>query len=197
MNQQAPKYVFSSAESEEMSKTQNLSLPHLLPSLVNLAQTLARPPISNRPVDAAGILSDDRIFLGANVEFPGLPVYNSIHAEQFLIANIAARNADDTKLVYAAVSAAATCGHCIQFPQHVNGTQILEVTYIQFCSPNLERVHAALVAYMVGGGGGGFERMVAAVLVEKEEVVVAQEKTARLILNHISPKCEILVVHCH
>ncbi|XP_076930581.1 cytidine deaminase 1-like [Bidens hawaiensis] len=123
-----------------MSKTQNLSLPHLLSSLVKLAQTLALPPISNRPVGADGLLFDGRIFLGANVEFPGLPVYNSIQAEWFLIANIAARNADDTKLVYAAVSAAATCGHCIQFPQQVNGTQILEVTYIQFCSPNFYAV---------------------------------------------------------
>ncbi|KAM0037263.1 putative cytidine deaminase [Helianthus debilis subsp. tardiflorus] len=63
-------------------------------------------------------------------------------------------------------------------------------------NPSMMPVQAALVAYMVAGGGG-YERIVAAVVVEKEGVVVRQEDTARLVLKHLSPKCEFRVVYCN
>nr|GME21113.1 cytidine deaminase 1-like [Ipomoea batatas] len=45
---------------------------------------LARPPISNYHVAAVGLGSDGRVFVGVNLEFPGLPLHHSVHAEQFL-----------------------------------------------------------------------------------------------------------------
>lgn len=63
-------------------------------------------------------------------------------------------------------------------------------------NPSLGPVQAALVAYVAGGDGGGYERIVAAVLVEKDGAVVKQEDTARLLLQAISPKCELTVFHC-
>ncbi|CAN6855743.1 unnamed protein product, partial [Brassica oleracea var. botrytis] len=50
-----------------------------------------------------------RIFLGVNVEFPGLPLHHSIHAEQFLVTNLTLN--DERHLRHFAVSA-APCGHC-------------------------------------------------------------------------------------
>ncbi|CAN1340665.1 Cytidine deaminase 1 [Linum perenne] len=64
------------------------TVANLLPSLVKSAQSLARPPISNYHVGVVGLGSSGRIFFGANIEFPGLPLNNSIHAEQFLITNL-------------------------------------------------------------------------------------------------------------
>ncbi|KAI3802861.1 hypothetical protein L1987_31006 [Smallanthus sonchifolius] len=299
------KYIISASEAQSMAKSRGLTVPQLLPSLVKSAQALARPPISNFHVGAVGLSSDGRIFFGANVEFPGLPLHHSIHAEQFLITNLAAHGGGP-RLLYMAVSA-APCGHCRQFLQEVRGVSdtqivitdepqenpdyrpissilpnpfgpydlldqemplILEKHDNQLClkdqpfltqngnltnlsngyaelaikneenlknkaleaareshapysgcpsgvalmdcegkvykgsymesaayNPSMMPVQAAVVAYMAAGGGG-YERIVAAVLVEKEGVSVRQEATARLMLNHVSPKCELRVVHC-
>ena len=53
-----------------------------------------------------------RLFVGVNLEFPGLPLHHSVHAEQFLIAN--AGQAGEQALTRLAVSA-VPCGHCRQF----------------------------------------------------------------------------------
>ena len=53
-----------------------------------------------------------RLFVGVNLEFPGLPLHHSVHAEQFLIANAA--QAGEQVLTRLAVSA-LPCGHCRQF----------------------------------------------------------------------------------
>lgn len=302
MKEQMSKYIISASEAESMAESKGLTVPQLLPSLIKSAQHIARAPISNFRVGAVGLASDGRIFFGGNVEFPGLPLHHSIHAELFLITNLAAHGGG-SKLLYIAVSA-APCGHCRQFLQELRGvsdTQIVitnqphedpdynpissilpnpfgpsdlldhemplilekhdnQLTFkddpyiyqngnlsnaytellkkneenltkealeaargshapysgcpsgvaLMDCegkvykgsymesaayNPSMMPVQAALVAYMVAGGGG-YERIVAAVMVEKEAPMVKQEDTARLLLNHVSPKCEFRVVHC-
>lgn len=58
-----------------------------------------------------GIGSSGRLFVGVNVELPGLPLGNSVHAEQFLITN--AWQHGEREIEMMAVSA-APCGHCRQ-----------------------------------------------------------------------------------
>ncbi|KAJ4958000.1 hypothetical protein NE237_025111 [Protea cynaroides] len=111
-------FVIEAAEVKSMAKESGMSVLQLLPSLVKSAQKLARPPISNYHVGAVGLSSDGRIFFGGNIEFPGLPLHHSIHAEQFLVTNAAIRG--DIQLKYIAVSA-APCGHCRQFLQEIRG----------------------------------------------------------------------------
>ncbi|KAI3714582.1 hypothetical protein L6452_21539 [Arctium lappa] len=302
MNEQISNYIISASDAESMAESKGLTVPQLLPSLVKSAQRLARPPISNFRVGAVGLASDGRIFFGGNIEFPGLPLHHSIHAEQFLITNLAIHGGGP-KLLYMAVSA-APCGHCRQFLQELRGvsdtqivitdqpqenpnynpvssilpnpfgpldlldqemplilekhdnqltikdqpfisengnlsngyTELLEKneeklknkaleaargshapysrcpsgvalmdcegnvykgSYMESAAynPSMMPVQAALVAYMVSGGGG-YERIVAAVMVEKEAAMVRQEDTARLLLNNVSPKCELRVVLC-
>lgn len=109
-----------------MAKSKSLTVPQLLPSLLKSAQDLACPPISKFPVGAVGLASDGRVFFGGNVEFPGLSLHHTIHAEQFLITNLAAHGGG-ARLMYLAVSA-APCGHCRQFLQELRGiseTQIV------------------------------------------------------------------------
>ncbi|KAL8189051.1 hypothetical protein R6Q57_029312 [Mikania cordata] len=291
------KFIISASEAESMAKSRGITVPQLLPSLVKSAQALARTPISDFAVGAVGLSSNGRIFFGCNVEFPGLPLHHSIHAEQFLITNVAAHDGGP-KLLHMAVSA-APCGHCRQFLQEVRGVSDIQIvitdqllenpdykpissilpdpfgpydlldqetplvlekhnnqlllkddvskvinghselviknienlkmealaaareshapysgcpsgvalmdcegkvykgSYVESAAynPSLMPVQAALVAYMVAGNGG-YERIVAAVLAETEGAMVRQEATARLMLNHISPKCELRVVHC-
>ncbi|XP_042501715.1 cytidine deaminase 1-like [Macadamia integrifolia] len=117
-------FVIEAAEVESMAKESGLSVLQLLPSLVKSAQKLARPPISKYHVGAIGLGSDGRIFLGGNVEFPGLPLHHSIHAEQFLVTNAVIHG--ETQLKYIAVSS-APCGHCRQFLQEIRGASEMKI----------------------------------------------------------------------
>lgn len=103
---------------DQMRKT----LPHhhcdradvdkLLLSLVPEAQKLAKAPISSFPVGAVGLGSSGRIFVGVNVEFPQLPLGQSIHAEQCLALNALLHSEPSLEAV---ALSAAPCGHCRQF----------------------------------------------------------------------------------
>ncbi|CAN1340666.1 Cytidine deaminase 1 [Linum perenne] len=100
------------------------TVANLLPSLVKSAQSLARPPISNYHVGVVGLGSSGRIFFGANIEFPGLPLNNSIHAEQFLITNLDL-NAEPSISSFAV--SAAPCGHCRQFLQELRSSRSIRI----------------------------------------------------------------------
>lgn len=111
-----PRFVISASEAESLAEKSKLSVPELLPTLVESAKSLARPPISKFQVGAVGLGSSGRIFFGVNLEFPGLPLHHSVHAEQFLVTNLYL-NAEP-QLLYFAVSS-APCGHCRQFFQEI------------------------------------------------------------------------------
>ncbi|XP_010925031.1 cytidine deaminase 1 [Elaeis guineensis] len=100
------------------------SAPELLATLVPAAQRLARPTISNFPVGAVGLGTSGRIYIGVNVEFPGLPLHHSIHAEQFLITNAAVHGEAGIRCI--AVSS-APCGHCRQFLQELRGAAEIQI----------------------------------------------------------------------
>ncbi|VVA10373.1 PREDICTED: cytidine [Prunus dulcis] len=119
-----PRFVIEASEAESMAKRSNLTVLQLLPSLVKPAQALARPPISKFHVGAIGYGSSGRIFFGGNLEFPGLPLHYSVHAEQFLVTNLSIHN--ESKLEYVAVSA-APCGHCRQFLQEIRGAPDIKI----------------------------------------------------------------------
>ncbi|EEF48094.1 cytidine deaminase 1 [Ricinus communis] len=119
-----PRFVIEASEAESMAQKAGLTLVELLPTLVKSAQSLARPPISDYYVGAVGLGSSGRIFFGANLEFPGLPLHQSVHAEQFLITNLFL-NAE-SNLKYVAVSA-APCGHCRQFFQEIRDAPDIQI----------------------------------------------------------------------
>ncbi|PON85362.1 Cytidine deaminase, homodimeric [Trema orientale] len=119
-----PRFVIEASEAEAMAAKFGLTVLQLLPSLVKPAQTLARPPISKFPVGAVGYGSSGRIFIGVNLEFPGLPLHHSVHAEQFLVTNLSING--ETHLEYIAVSS-APCGHCRQFLQEIRGAPDIKI----------------------------------------------------------------------
>uniref|UniRef100_A0A1J3CNZ6 cytidine deaminase n=1 Tax=Noccaea caerulescens TaxID=107243 RepID=A0A1J3CNZ6_NOCCA len=111
-----PSFVIRPEEAESAAAKLGVSVLQLLPLLVDPAKPLARPPISKFHVVAVGLGSSGRIFVGVNVEFPGLPLHHSIHAEQFLVTNLTLNS--ERHLRYVSVSA-APCGHCRQFLQEI------------------------------------------------------------------------------
>ena len=74
----------------------------------------AANPANPRPLPCrcVGLGASGRLYVGVNLEFPCLPLHNSVHAEQFLVVN--ALQHGERELVKLAVSA-APCGHCRQF----------------------------------------------------------------------------------
>ncbi|KAJ3695009.1 hypothetical protein LUZ60_000386 [Juncus effusus] len=96
----------------------------LLPALVPAAMRHARPSISQFPVGAVGLGSSGRIYVGVNLEFPGLPLNHSVHAEQFLLSNVAASGEAWIRCI--AVSH-MPCGHCRQFLQEVRDSSDIRI----------------------------------------------------------------------
>ncbi|KAI3443650.1 hypothetical protein Pfo_000315 [Paulownia fortunei] len=145
MNQHHPtvtQFVIEASVAESIAQSLNLpSVLHLLPHLVHSAQSLARPPISNYHVGAVGLGSDGRIFVGVNLEFPGLPLHHSVHAEQFLLTNLAVHRCP--RLLAVAVSA-APCGHCRQFFQELRHSSSLQILVIdeENCVQNLDHIES-------------------------------------------------------
>ncbi|KAJ8637855.1 hypothetical protein MRB53_012122 [Persea americana] len=119
------RFVIEPAEAESL--TRELSFSSVLETLawlVESAQKLARPPISNFHVGAVGLASDGRILIGVNLEFPGAPLNQSVHAEQFLATSASQNSAE--RIEYIAVSA-APCGHCRQFLQEIRGAPEIKI----------------------------------------------------------------------
>ncbi|KAI8466838.1 MAG: cytidine and deoxycytidylate deaminase zinc-binding region-domain-containing protein [Monoraphidium minutum] len=105
-------FVLEAPEVQRLLRERGCSMDVLLLSLLEPAARLARPPISNYHVGAVGLAPSGRVYLGANLEFPGAPLSQSVHAEQFLMASLLL--AREAGLDTLAISA-APCGHCRQF----------------------------------------------------------------------------------
>lgn len=89
----------------------------MLDLLVEVA-SFARPAISGYRVGAVGCGATGALYPGVNLEFPGVGLNQTVHAEQFVVARAAA--AGETRLTELAVSA-LPCGHCRQFLNELAG----------------------------------------------------------------------------
>ena len=107
-----------------MERMGNISMDDLLRELTMHTGDLALPPISNFRVSCAGLGTSGNVYVGVNVEFEGLPLPCSLHAEQFMILN--AFQHGEERLTHMAVSH-APCGHCRQFMSELVGSDALGV----------------------------------------------------------------------
>ena len=90
-----------------------------------LARRLAQPPVSGFRVGAAALGLSGRAYVGVNVELPGQPLQQTIHAEHFCVG-AAVANGGETGLAAVAVTA-APCGHCRQMLAELEGAETLVV----------------------------------------------------------------------
>lgn len=112
-------FVMGAEEAERAAAAAGVAtVKDLLPLLVPSARKRARAPISRFHVGAVGLGASGRVYIGVNMEFRGVPLSQSVHAEQFLVANAAA--AGESALLAVAVSH-MPCGHCRQFLQEIRG----------------------------------------------------------------------------
>lgn len=114
----------AAAEADWLGKSEGKPSHALMAELLPLAQTYARPPISNYRVGAVARGAVGDLYLGANIEFPGQALGLSVHAEQSALSN--AYMHDETGVSAIAVTA-APCGHCRQFMTELSPDGAIEV----------------------------------------------------------------------
>jgi cytidine deaminase len=100
--------------------------PEFLRRLVEEVAPHAVVPVSKFHVGAAGLGRSGRVFVGTNLEFEGLPLANSVHAEQSVFC-LMAHAAEP--LVRLAINY-APCGHCRQFLKEARDGNTVEVDMI-------------------------------------------------------------------
>ncbi|GJP46209.1 hypothetical protein CLOM_g5519 [Closterium sp. NIES-68] len=119
-------FVLSPSDLSSASSAANLSIEdYIVRFLLQPATDLARPPISRFHVSAIAVgAKTGRAFLGVNLEFPGVPLHNSVHAEQFAVASAALHG---EPALSALLVSRPPCGHCRQFLQELRGAEGLRV----------------------------------------------------------------------
>ena len=117
-------FVISAERVLALAAQRGLDPQDLLPEFVREAQKLAIPPTSKFHVGAAALGASGAVYLGVNVELPGLPLNASIHAEQFAV--VTAMRAGERALK-AIATTAAPCGHCRQFMNELRGAASMRV----------------------------------------------------------------------
>eukprot|EP01126_Amoeba_proteus_P016666 TRINITY_DN1778_c0_g2_i8.p1 TRINITY_DN1778_c0_g2~~TRINITY_DN1778_c0_g2_i8.p1 ORF type:complete len:142 (+),score=18.47 TRINITY_DN1778_c0_g2_i8:380-805(+) len=89
----------------------------LLSNLTQVIKQHALVPISGFKVGCAALCESGNIYLGVNLEFENLPLFYSVHGEQFTISHLQNYN----EVIKALAVNAAPCGHCRQFLREVVG----------------------------------------------------------------------------
>ncbi|QCT22106.1 cytidine deaminase [Jejubacter calystegiae] len=114
--------MFSAAEAETLKRQSGLDDDALAFALLPVAAACARTAISRFNVGAVARGESGNIYLGANMEFPGTTMQQTLHAEQSAIAHAWMRG--ERRL--AAITVNYTpCGHCRQFMNELNsGTDL-------------------------------------------------------------------------
>ncbi|CAO1945757.1 unnamed protein product [Urochloa humidicola] len=140
-------FMMSAEEAERAAAAAGVAtVQDLLPLLVPSAMKRAIAPISRFPVGAVGLGASGRVYVGVNLEFRGLPLCHSVHAEQFLIANAVA--AGESALRAVAVSH-MPCGHCRQFFQEIRGAAGIQILVTndadEGCAPEWRTVASLLL----------------------------------------------------
>ncbi len=96
----------------------------LMVDLLPLAQTYARPPISNYFVGAVARGVSGSLYLGANLEVPGHSLGFSVHGEQSALSNAYMHSEPG---VSAIAVTAPPCGHCRQFMNEISPAADMQV----------------------------------------------------------------------
>ena len=93
-------------------------------SLLPLATSFSVAPISGFNVGAVAIGASGHLYLGANMEFCGVPLSCSLHAEQSAILNAWMHGEPS---IDALVISETPCGHCRQFLCELSGAENLKL----------------------------------------------------------------------
>ena len=107
------------------SKTITLEDSKFRTALLEIAKQFSLAPISNFYVGAIAVGDSGNFYFGANMEFVGVPLSASIHAEQSAVMNAWIHG---EKGIQALHVSELPCGHCRQFLLELSNAHTLPVT---------------------------------------------------------------------
>lgn len=93
-------------------------------ALLPLAKSFSVAPLSGFHVGAIAIGASGHLYLGANMEFAGVPLACSLHAEQSAVLNAWMHGEPS---IEALVVSEIPCGHCRQFLWELSGAENLKI----------------------------------------------------------------------
>ena len=99
-------------ELRELGRQTGLDESALILACLPWARRWARPPISRYLVGAIALGGSGALYFGGNIEFEGLPLCETVHAEQAAIVHAWVSGEREIRAVAAS---AAPCGFCRQF----------------------------------------------------------------------------------
>lgn len=129
------KATISAQNVDLLLKLTDLSPANLLVALLPVAAAYAIVPISNFMVGAIARGETGRLYFGANMEFNGVQLNQSVHAEQSAISHAWLNG--ETSLIDITINY-SPCGHCRQFMNELNGADKLN---IQLPDKKAQRLH--------------------------------------------------------
>lgn len=109
---------------KDLLNSEGKDIASVMLSLLPLARTYSRPPISNYHVGAVARGASGSLYPGANLEILGHSLGFSVHAEQAALSN--AYMHSEQAVVSIAVTA-VPCGHCRQFMSEVSPERDIEI----------------------------------------------------------------------
>jgi cytidine deaminase len=101
-----------------LTKNESLTTDELMLALLPLAQSYARPPISNFFVGVVVRGASGTLYLGSNIEIPGQCLGFAVHGEQSALSK--AYMNSEVSVPALAVVGGAPCGHCRQFMEEMS-----------------------------------------------------------------------------
>ena len=107
------------------SKTITLEDPKFLNAFLEVAKQFSVAPISNFYVGAIAVGDSGNLYFGANMEFAGVPLSASIHAEQSAVMNAWLHGEDRIQALHVSE---LPCGHCRQFLLELSNAATLPIT---------------------------------------------------------------------
>lgn len=99
-----------------------LDLATAAPLLLRSAAAQAQVPVSGFRVGAFAVGLSGRLYPGANMEFPGVPLSSSLHAEQSAVINAWMHGESGISAIHVSEQ---PCGHCLQFLQELDNAEDL------------------------------------------------------------------------
>lgn len=108
----------------ELLASEQKSIAALMLSLVPLARTYSRPPISHYQVGIVARGESGSLYPGFNIEFPGHALGFAVHGEQAALSS--AYMHGESGIAAIALSA-APCGHCRQFMNELSPDGQIEI----------------------------------------------------------------------
>ena len=116
--------LISELKDPDFSGQINSVTPARAKDLLELATCFSVAPISGFYVGAIAVGKSGKLYLGANMEFQGVPLSASLHAEQSAILN--AWMHEEREIVTLHVSE-TPCGHCRQFMRELSNSSALKI----------------------------------------------------------------------